>query len=76
MEEQELDDSCKETIRFYKEHPAEFVEECFGVKLAPYQKIAFEKLASQSQMEFICWNRVNKKYSYALTEIIRALLFS
>jgi len=63
-------------VHFYREHPAEFVEKCFGVKLTPYQKMALTKTASQSQTGITCWNRTNQKYAYALFEIIRASTIS
>ena len=66
MKEQNLKD-------IYKNNPADFVEECFEVKLLPYQKEILNKLASK-QKEYICWNRVNQKYYYAMFEIMRLLL--
>lgn len=57
----------------YREHPAEFVEKYFGVKLTPYQKMILTKITNQSQVEITCWNRVNQTYVYALFAVIKTL---
>ena len=66
MKEQNLKD-------IYKNNPADFVEEYFGVKLMPYQKLMLNKIASE-QKTYICWNGVNQRYYCALFEIIKSLV--
>lgn len=60
-----------ECIEFYREHPAEFVEKCFDVKLTPYQKMALTKTASQSQVGITYWNGAKQKYAHVLFEIMK-----
>ena len=73
------EDYCTDTesiecIEFYREHPAEFVEKCFGVKLTPYQKMALTKTTSQSQVGITYWNGTKQKYAHVLFEMMKELL--
>lgn len=40
----------KEILNFLKDNPSEFFENCFGIKLFPYQKILLKILMNDSNV--------------------------
>lgn len=43
-----MENLTTEKIKYYREHPEEFVEECFDIKLLPFQKEMIQKYNNEN----------------------------
>lgn len=64
------------TVEYWREHPDEFAEEVFGLKLFPYQKKIIKDICGSSKRYIPMYSRSSSRaQALTLFTILRSMLY-